>query len=136
MQQVPQSLKIWFIIHFFADIIFAVPLILFPIPFLAFLGFTTIDPLASRLVGAALVGIGTTSLIAKDKGVESCNTLLTLKLMWSSTAAFGILLSIMFNQAPMSAWVFFVIFTLFFFLWLYYQRRLKEKGRKKEGKYL
>lgn len=130
MQQVPQSLKTWFIVHFVVDIVLAIPLVFFPTMFLAALGFSTVDPLASRLVGAALAGIGATSLLTKNKRAESYETLLTLKLIWSATAIVGIIISILLNQAPAIAWSFLAAFTFFFFLWLYYKREFTKKEKK------
>ena len=55
---VPSSLRVWFVIHFVLDFIFAAPLLVAPKFMLTLFGWSTIDPLASRLVGAALMGIG------------------------------------------------------------------------------
>ena len=70
MKKIPASLRVWFLIHFIVDILFAVPLIIAPYWFLKFLGLDIVDPLTARLVGAALIGIGTTSLITHKKGKE------------------------------------------------------------------
>lgn len=56
--EVPSSLKRWFVFHFTADITFAVPLMVVPVSFLNFFGWSTVDPIATRIVAAALFGIG------------------------------------------------------------------------------
>ena len=68
---VPKSLRTWFVIHFVLDFIFAIPLILAPRAFLGLLGWTSIDPIAARLVGAALIGIGGESYLGRNAGLES-----------------------------------------------------------------
>jgi hypothetical protein len=55
---VPPSARTWFVIHFVADVLFAVPLFFFPETTLSLLGWTDVDPAATRLVAAALFGIG------------------------------------------------------------------------------
>ena len=56
--QVPNGLRTWFVIHFVADVLFAIPLLVFPQALLNLFGWGTYDPIMSRLVGAALMGIG------------------------------------------------------------------------------
>ena len=63
---VPRNLRRWFVIHFVADILFAIPLLLIPETILPFFGWTVVDPITSRLVGAALLGIGTESLLGRN----------------------------------------------------------------------
>ena len=53
---VPTILRVFFMIHFFVDIVFAIPLFFIPIRFLEFAGWTTVDPVTARLVAAALFG--------------------------------------------------------------------------------
>ena len=61
--KVPKSLRVWFIIHFFADYIAAIPIFLFPNQILMLFGWKVIDPIAVRLVAAAFFAIGGASLI-------------------------------------------------------------------------
>lgn len=114
----PPSLKIWFKIHFFADILFALPLMIAPRWILSFFGFTEITPVLARLVGAALVGIGITSLFTKTK--EQFEIMLTLKIIWSVAAIFGLVWSLA-EGAPASVGSIVVVFTLFSGLWMYYK---------------
>ncbi|MGE4233111.1 MAG: hypothetical protein AB7F43_07260 [Bacteriovoracia bacterium] len=123
-QGVPKSLRVWFFIHFLADIIFAVPLLLFPVGTLQLFGWTTVDPLATRLVGAALIGIGVESLLGRNGSVQSYQTMLRLKILWSISANIGIALTIA-QGAPKAAWLFLGIFLPFSCLWIYYKLRLK-----------
>ncbi|MFC1760116.1 hypothetical protein ACFLZD_01185 [Candidatus Neomarinimicrobiota bacterium] len=124
ISQIPKSLKVWFVIHFIVDILFAIPLIFFPIWLLGLFGLSANEAVMARLVGAALVGIGGVSVLAKNMTKDSFNTMLTLKLLWSSSAVFGFLISL-FAGAPKSVWLFVFIFAVFFFIWLYYKNRIK-----------
>ena len=57
-------------------------------------GWETIDPVTARLVGAALMGIGIESFLGRNAGIESFRGMLTLMLIWSFSAVFGIGLSL------------------------------------------
>ncbi len=123
MTHVPSSLKKWFIVHFWADMLFAVPLFIAPIYTLTTFGFTAIDPLIARLVAAAFLAIGGTSLIVKNKGPETFSALLTLKIIWSSSAIIATLLAIRSGTTPF-AWAILAIYLVFFSAWVYYKRRI------------
>ncbi len=123
MKQVPSSLRMWFAFHFIADMLFAIPLMIAPVWMLSMLGFMGADVLVARLVAAAFIGIGGTSLLLKNKGWETYDTMLTLKIVWSSSAILGTILSIAHGTSPF-AWVVLGIFVLFFVVWVYYKRRL------------
>lgn len=121
--EVPKSLRVWFMVHFIVDMIFAIPLMVNPVWFLGLFGFNLIDPLTARLVGAALIGIGGESFFMNKKGIESYHVLLTLKILWSVSAVVAIGLSI-FQGGPKSEWLFLAIFFVFSIIWIYYKRRL------------
>jgi len=120
---VPPALRTWFVVHFVADIAFALPLLFFPEPFLRLFGWEAVDPVTSRLVGAALVGIGGESLLGRGADLPSFRTMLRLKILWSGTAVLGFVLSIV-QGAPWGAKLFLGIFVAFAGLWNYWARRL------------
>lgn len=117
---VPASLRRWFVIHFVADLAFAVPMIVAPHFTLRAFGWTVVDPVTTRLVGAALVGIGVQSLLGRDEGPESYRSMLSLKCLWSGAAVVGLSLSIA-QGAPRMTWVFLAIFVSFAAVWNYYR---------------
>ncbi len=121
---VPKALRTWFVIHFAADILFALPLLLFPSTFLALFGWTTVDPITARLVGAALIGIGGESLLGRNADLESFRTMLRLKILWSQSAVLGFIISLAQGGAPWGTWLFLAIFVVFSGLWIYYARTL------------
>src|SRR3989344_8427676 len=123
-KEVPKYLKIWFLIHFIIDYLFAIPLLLFPVTFLKFLGWTTIDTLLARLISAALIGIGGVSLLENKSSLESYNSLLTLKILFSTTAIIGIVISITEGNKIKFVWLLLTIFVLFSVLWIYYKIKI------------
>ena len=123
-QNVPSSLRRWFLIHFVVDMLFAIPLIVSPVWFLRLLGFGVVEPFTTRLVGAALVGIGGVSLAAHKAGVETFNALLTLKILWSFSAMLGIILTLM-QGGPKVGWFILGMFFVFSVVWVYYKKRIK-----------
>jgi hypothetical protein len=120
---VPAGLRTWFVIHFAADMLFGLPLLLFPGWILPLFGWGSYDPLTSRLVGAALMGIGLESLLGRNASAETFRALLNLKLIWASSAVLAIGLGLL-DGAPAAAWLFLLIFALFLAVWVYYRLRL------------
>ena len=125
-QKVPPSLRVWFLIHFVVDMLFAIPLIINPVWFLRLVGFGVVEPFATRLVGAALIGIGGVSLAAHKAGVETFNSLLTLKILWSISAMLGIILTLIQGGSKVG-WFILAMFFVFSGVWVYYKKRINKK---------
>lgn len=130
---VPAGLRIWFVIHFAADMIVALPLFFAPREILTTFGWVSVDPMATRLAAAALFGIGLESLFGRNAGRESFKGMLQLKLVWSAFAAIGLAWSTLEGalQNPIIGWFLVAIFAAFHALWWYWLLRLKrnESGR-------
>ncbi len=109
---VPKILRVFFLVHFVIDVAFAVPLLLLPIKFLALIGWPGGDPITSRIVAAALFGIGIESLLGSRASTESFLSLLNLKIIWSVMVVIGLLISIaeMGWQVPVILWIVLGIF--------------------------
>lgn len=125
MKTVPSSLYNWFIIHFVIDYLLGLPLLFFPTWTFLLFGFPP-EPLAGRLVGAALLGIGGISLWARQESKEVYLILLKMKLLWSGMAILGLLLYLGDDGAKV-AWVFLGVFVFFFGVWGHYYRQLHEQ---------
>lgn len=123
-KQVPSSLRVWFVIHFIVDMLFAIPLLFFPEFLLPLLGWDVVDPVMSRLVGAALLGIGGESLLGRNASEEVFLAMLNLKILWASGAVLGIGMGIAAG-APQPAWAFLVIFVAFLGVWVYYRFKIQ-----------
>lgn len=124
---VPSSLRTWFIVHFAADYLAAVPLFIAPEYVLGMLGWPHYDPIATRIVASAFMAIGGTSFLTGNASLESYRTLLVLKLIWSVAAMIGVLVS-----SPLGLngpTLVFAIFFVFFCVWAYYYRQLAKTGQ-------
>jgi len=117
---VPPSLRRWFVIHFVVDVVVAAPLFVAPRAILTALGWSEVDPAMSRVVAAALFGIGIQSFLGRNEPREVFRAMLDLKLIWSGAAVAGIAASIA-QGAPAVAWIFLATFVAFFGLWLRYR---------------
>ncbi len=120
---IPLSLRRWFVVHFAIDVLIAVPLLLAPEWLLPRLGWLFVDPVTSRLVGAALMGIGLQSLLGRNAGVEVFRAMLNLKIIWSASATFGLGLGLLKGGPPVAG-LFLVVFVAFTGLWVYYRQRV------------
>lgn len=124
--RVPSSLRTWFVIHFVADMLFAIPLLLIPDMFLRWLGWQQIDPFTARIAAAALFGVGIESLLGRNAGLESFHTMLNLKIIWSLSCVIGIALSL-FQGAqgrPLMGWAILGVFVAFNALWTGWRLKL------------
>jgi hypothetical protein len=122
-EKVPKSLSVWFIIHFLIDISIAIPLFFFPEQTLELFGWENIDVLMSRVVAAALFGIGIESLIGRNASLDGFKNMLNLKIIWSFTATLGITWSMVAGAQgrPMMGWVVLAAFLIFHLVWWYWR---------------
>ncbi len=95
---------------------------------LSVLGWRVVDPIASRLVAAALFGIGIESLLSVKASVSTYIGMLNLKIIWSSAAVAGTVVSLAIAGAegPRVAWGLAGIFLIFDMVWIYWRRRIDE----------
>ena len=124
MSQVSKALRRWFVAHCVIDVLLAIPLLIFPVTTLKLFGFTSIDPVASRLVGAALLGIGLQSLIGNQEDASVYRAMLNLKIIWSGSCLFGLSLCLI-EGAPASTWLFLGIFGVFSGVWIFFRLRTR-----------
>ena len=123
-RDVPKSLRVWFVIHFVIDIIIAIPMLLVPELLMPLMGWSVVDPITSRLVGAALLAIGVESFLGRNASRDVFKAMLNLKILWASGAILGIGLGLVAGGPPIG-WIFLVIFAAFLGLWAYYRVKLR-----------
>ena len=125
--EVPQALRTWFVIHFWADLLTAIPLFFAPVAVLSFFGWEAIDPFATRIVAAALFGIGIESWIGRNAPAASFRGMLNLKVIWSGTVVAGFLWTLLDGShgQPLGAWLVLGIFGAFHALWVYWRLRMQ-----------
>jgi hypothetical protein len=124
---VPLSLRRWFVAHFVIDLLVGLPLLFAPRLLLGALGWTWVDPAASRLVGAALLAIGTQSFLSRNEGAEGLRVLLNLNVIWSYAAIFALVAAVG-QGAPPAAWGVLSAFVALAGVWTHYRIRFKQLG--------
>ena len=122
--KVPSSLRFWFVVHFVVDIVFALPLLLIPEWLMPLLGWRYVDPISSRLVGAALMGIGGASLLERKASAEVFRAMLNLKIIWATGSVVGIGLGLL-HGGPPASWALLAIFAAFLALWIHYRLQMR-----------
>jgi len=82
-----------------------------------------IDPFATRLVAAALFGIGIESFLGRTSTTKTFHALLSLKIIWSLFAIAGIGWTMIMEPAYriIIAWAVLFTFILFLFVWSYWK---------------
>jgi len=124
LDTVPVTLKNLFVLHFILDVLVAIPLMFFPKQFLTLLSWPHIDPVSSRLVAAALFGIGIESFLGRYSGEEAYNGMLNLKIIWALTAIAGMLIALFTSETSPFLYIFLVIFIIFDIIWIYWKIKL------------
>lgn len=124
-----QKLKFWFIIHFILDVVAALPLFFFPVRLLQILGWQVVDPFATRLVAAALFGIGIESWLGRNGDLATFGHMLNLKIIWSATAVLGLGFSMLQAAKLPSAgqWAALAIFLIFHLIWVGFRLKVKSQ---------
>ena len=126
--EVPRTLRAWFVAHALVDLAAGLPLLAAPELVLRRLGWTCVDPVSARLVGAALLAIGGQSFLGRDAGVDVYRAMLRLKLVWSLSAAVSLFIGIGAG-APPAAWALLSIFICFAGVWLHHAIRFRQLAR-------
>jgi hypothetical protein len=122
---VPASLRTWFVVDFvFSTLVLGLPLLVLPEPVLSRLGWVAVDPLASRLVGAALIALGWQSWRSRKSGRAVYRALLGLKVIWCSLAIIGSIAAIGAG-APQPTWALLSALLVFDGVWIHHAVRLK-----------
>jgi hypothetical protein len=126
--EVPRTLRAWFMVDALVDVVAGLPLLAAPELVLRRLGWTCVDPVSARLVGAALLAIGGQSFLGRDAGVDVYRAMLRLKLVWSLAAAVSLFVGIGAG-APPAAWALLSIFIAFAGVWLHHSIRFRQLAR-------
>jgi hypothetical protein len=123
---VPPSVRGWFVLDFvFSALVIGLPLLLVPELLLPRLGWNAVDPVATRLVGAALVAIGWQSWRSRESGQEAYRALLGLKVIWCSLGILGLVAAIGAG-APQASWALLAVLLLLDGVWIHYAIRIKK----------
>lgn len=102
--EIPTSLRHWFVAHAVIDVVCGIPLLLVPELLLPHLGWKTVDPVTARLVGAALLALGTQAWRSRAAGVDVYRALLGINVVWSAMVIIGMAIAIA-HDAPSAAFI-------------------------------
>ena len=116
-------LRKWLVFHFYFDYAVAIPIFFGAEQIAVYFPEYPLDTVALRIVGAALFGIGFSSLQASSLDYDSIVKKLRWAVIWSGTAWTGVLISLVNGGHPLN-WPVFIMFVLFNFLWTYYAVKL------------
>lgn len=121
---VPVALRRWFVAHFAVDWLVGVPLFVAPEATLKLFGWHEVDPIATRLFAAALLGIGGQSWLGRNGGLNEFRGMLNLKIIWAVAAGLGLLIGAL-SGGPILSWLGFLTFVAFLGLWLFWRLQLR-----------
>ncbi|HTA20498.1 MAG TPA: hypothetical protein VK989_14500 [Polyangia bacterium] len=122
---VPPSLRMWFVVDAAVDFLAAAPLLAAPELVLRRLGWTCVDPISARLVGAAMLANAAATFAGRNAGAETYRALLRGKLVWCVAGAAAMFVAVG-SGAPSAAWVFLSTFVAFAGVWLHHAIRFRQ----------
>jgi hypothetical protein len=122
-----KALKTTFLVHAVVAAVAGILLFLIPGRFLLFLGWAPIDPIASRLLGAATLALGWSSF----RGWQASEwaevvVLVEMEAVFTVLACIGLLRHLLFASYPLVPWLVFVIYLIFAVAWVFF---LLRKGK-------
>jgi hypothetical protein len=116
-----KGLKVLFLIHAAISLIFGLLLLVIPGRFLLALGWAPIDPIASRMLGAALLALAWGSF----RGWQATERvqvaiLIELETIFTVLVCVGLLRHLLFASWPLMVWLIFALFLAFAIAWIYF----------------
>jgi hypothetical protein len=122
-----KALKYTFAVHIVFAVLFGLPLLLAPGRFLGLFGWAPIDPLISRLLGAALLALGWGSVRGSQAmEIVQVKTLIEMELVYTVLGCVGLLRHLLFAHWPWYVWTIFVILALFAIVWFVHWLRIRK----------
>ena len=125
---ISSGLKITFLIHFILGAAFGLVYLLIPEVYGDLIGWEVTEPIMHRIIGAALIGISISSLLAfKTPLWSNVRIIVIMEICWTVLASLVMLWGMLFASLPSMGWMntgFMIIFAVLFVLYFF-----KEKGR-------
>lgn len=123
VDQIFKQLNIIFLIHFFVSILFGLVFLIFVEGFVELIQWPYLDPVVGRLLGAALIGFGATSLLAwRETEWIKVKLVVQMEIVWCAIASVILLVSVFFFPLPLFTWInisififFLIVFTRYYF---------------------
>ena len=111
--------KLTFLIHAIVAVLLGLPLFIVPGRLLQWLGWAPIDPIISRLLGAALLALAWSSFRGWQAAERAqVTTLVQMEVAFTVLGCVGLLRHLLFSRYPAIVWVVFVLTALFAVAWI------------------
>jgi len=114
-----KALRLTFLIRAVVGVLFGALLLIIPGRFLEWVGWAPIDPIAGRVLGAALLALAWSSF----RGWQATEraqvaTLVELEAVFTVLGCVGLLRHLLFAPFPAMVWIVFVILAIFAIAWI------------------
>jgi hypothetical protein len=124
-----KALKYTFVVHAIVSFLFGVPLLLAPGSFLGLFGWAPIDPLISRLLGAAVLALAWGSVRGSQAmEVLQVKTLVEMEMVYTILGCVGLLRHLLIAYYPWYVWTIFVVLALFAIAWIVFFFKIRRKA--------
>jgi Co/Zn/Cd efflux system component len=114
-----KALKTTFLIHAVVGLLFGAPLLIIPGRVLQWLGWAPIDPIISRVLGAALLALAWSSFRGWQAAERAqVALLLEMEAAFTVLGCIGLLRHLLSSSYPAMPWISFVILAIFAVAWI------------------
>lgn len=114
-----KALKTTFLIHAVVSFVVGAPLLIAPGRLLLLLGWAPIDPIASRVLGAALLALAWSSFRGwRATEWRQVAILVEMEAVYTVLACVGMLRHLLFARYPLIPWLMFAILLVFAIAWI------------------
>lgn len=112
-----KALRYTFVVHSIVAVVVGAPLLLAPGRFLGWIGWTPVDPLISRLLGAAILGLGWSSFRGAQAAPGQQRNLVETELAFAILGCIGLLRHLLKWAYPWYVWLTLAVLAAFAVAW-------------------
>jgi hypothetical protein len=119
-----KGLKLTFLIHAIVSVVFGALLLIIPGRFLLAVGWAPIDPIISRLLGAALLALAWSSFRGwRATEWVQVEILVEMEVAYTVLGCVGLLRHLLFARYPFIVWLNLIVLLLFAVAWIVFLAR-------------
>jgi hypothetical protein len=123
------ALKTTFLVHAIVTVVIGALMLIIPGRFLQALAWAPIDPIASRILGAALLAIAWSSFRGwRATEWSEVAIVVEMEAAFTVLACVGLLRHLLFARYPFIVWLIFAVFLAFAVAWIYFLLRNRSKA--------